>query len=166
MAKRKKAAPAKRYAYRTGSFGVPAQVAGEELSRIEQEYGCVRPKDVVNESREEEAPLHPAFEWDDEIAGELYRCDQAGRLLRCTYVVGESEEGKRAVTPAYLSVVVPEDGERGYVSTPRVMADDQMREFALKDVMAQLRGLANRNRHLHELAGVWEAIEAAASVPA
>jgi hypothetical protein len=42
-------------------LGVDAQTAGEELDRIRQEHGTLEPGTVVDESRPEEAPLHPAL---------------------------------------------------------------------------------------------------------
>ena len=46
---------------------IAAQVVGEELARIEAS-GELTPATVVEASRPETAPLHPAFEWDDPTA--------------------------------------------------------------------------------------------------
>lgn len=70
-------------------FGVDAQTAGEELDRIRQEHGTLEPGTVVDESRPEEAPLHPAFEWHDPKAAELYREHQATNLIKQVRVVVE-----------------------------------------------------------------------------
>jgi hypothetical protein len=68
-------------------LGVDAQTAGEELDRIRQEHGTLEPGTVVDESRPEEAPLHPAFEWCDPKAAELYREHQATHLIKQVRVV-------------------------------------------------------------------------------
>jgi len=44
--------------------------------------GILTPSAVVDEARPEDSPLHAAFEWDDSIAAEKYRLEQARRLLR------------------------------------------------------------------------------------
>ena len=55
------------YEFRNGAHikGVTADQAGDELARIYVEKGELTAPLVVDESRPEEAPLHPAFEWDD-----------------------------------------------------------------------------------------------------
>lgn len=53
------------YQYKVPYARVSAQTAGEELARIEKENGSLTPELVVDESRREEAPLHPVFEWDE-----------------------------------------------------------------------------------------------------
>jgi hypothetical protein len=68
-------------------LGVDAQTAGEELDRIRKEHGTLEPGTVVDESRPDEAPLHPAFEWHDPKAAELYREHQAKDLIKRVRVV-------------------------------------------------------------------------------
>jgi hypothetical protein len=68
-------------------LGVDAQTAGEELDRIRQEHGMLEPGTVVDESRPDEAPLHPAFEWCDPKAAELYREHQATNLIKQVRVI-------------------------------------------------------------------------------
>lgn len=74
-------------------YGVDAQTAGEELQRIKRVHGLVHPATVVDESRPEDAPLHPAFEWRDPVAAERFREYQASQLIRRVRVVPvESDE--------------------------------------------------------------------------
>ena len=68
-------------------LGVDAQTAGEELDRIRQEHGTLEPGTVVDESRPDEAPLHPVFEWCDPKAAELYREHQATHLIKQVRVI-------------------------------------------------------------------------------
>ena len=68
-------------------LGVDAQTAGEELDRIRQEHGTLEPGTVVDEARPDEAPLHPAFEWCDPKAAELYREHQATHLIKQVRVI-------------------------------------------------------------------------------
>lgn len=70
------------YEYKVPYTKVSAQEAGEELARIECEHGGLTPELVVDASREESAPLHPVFEWNDRKAAERYRIVQAGSLIR------------------------------------------------------------------------------------
>ena len=53
--------------------------------------GLLRPAAVVEAARDESSPLHGAFCWDDTKAAELYRLDQAQRLIRSFRVKIESD---------------------------------------------------------------------------
>ena len=77
-----------------GVIPVDAQTAGEELQRIYQEKGGLNPSDIVEESRNDSAPLHPCFEWDDEIAAEKYRQTQAMQIVRSIVTIQESDMEK------------------------------------------------------------------------
>lgn len=77
-------------------FNVDAQTVGNELERIKVSYGHVSPKAVVEEARPEDAPLHPAFEWRDEVAAGLYREHQATNLIRRVRVVAQPSQPRQA----------------------------------------------------------------------
>jgi hypothetical protein len=78
-------------------LGVDAQTAGEELDRIRKERGTLGPGAVVDESRPDEAPLHPVFEWCDPVAAEKYREHQATNLIRQVRVVVEPRPQREVV---------------------------------------------------------------------
>ena len=50
------------YMYVGRQWGVSAQIAGEELERIEARDGEITPRAVVDEARPEDSKLHNAFE--------------------------------------------------------------------------------------------------------
>ena len=82
---------------------VSAQTAGEEFERLYKAKGRLAPEDVVDASREETAPLHCCFEWNDEIAAEKYRIGQAGNIIRALVTV-EPEEPRAQETRAFVHV--------------------------------------------------------------
>lgn len=109
------------YKYRGGrGYGVPAQVAGEEFDRIASKFGVLQPKDVVDEARPDDAPLHPAFEWNDFAAAEQFRQSQAREMIREIVVV-------RPEAPPinqFVSVrMAPEDQQEGFRPGYYRMAD-------------------------------------------
>lgn len=60
-----------------------AQEIGDALARISAANGDrLRPEDIVEAARDPASPLHPFFEWDDQIAAEKYRVERARFLLR------------------------------------------------------------------------------------
>lgn len=105
-----------KYIARDGSSkvsGIPAQRVGAELEKIRKRTGRLETRDVVDAARPEGAPLHPAFTWDDEIAGENWRNWEARHLIRSVRVV--TEDGPE---PAFIHVSVKQDdkAERYYQS--------------------------------------------------
>lgn len=82
------------YNFRRGTEvdGIDAQTAGEELARITEHHGALTAAVVVDEARPDDAPLHPAFEWDDAVAAELHRQHQADTLIKAVQVIHEKDE--------------------------------------------------------------------------
>lgn len=64
----------------------------EVLSAIEQQ-GKVNPEALVDKARPADSPIHHLFEWDDVVAGERYRLEQARLYIaRIEYVAGPERE--------------------------------------------------------------------------
>jgi hypothetical protein len=83
-------------------YHVDATVARHELERINARDGGVSAPGVVQAARPAKAPLHPAFEWDNGVAGESWREHQARNLIRSIRIIGPS--GHEA--PMFVSVAV------------------------------------------------------------
>jgi len=134
--------------------GVPADVAGRELSRMARK-GEITARAVLNAARPEESPLHPAFEWDDAVAAELHREDQARLMLRSIRIVRDAEQESERV----FWHVATEDVD-SYVTTARVMSEPDLRDALMEECVKTLIGARRRYSELKELAPVWEAIDA------
>lgn len=119
---------------------VEAQDAGEELERINDKYGQTTASNVVDESRPEEAVLHEAFEWDDEVAAEEHRKTQARSLIKTVRVI-HPEKGEQ---PAFVHVSVL----KAYVPAQRVIEEPELMKSA-KD--GAIRRLHEAEKHLNEL---------------
>lgn len=150
------------YQWREGArFAVKAQTAGEELARIAKvdPKGRILPAVVVNESRPDEAPLHPIFEWNDFRAAELHRQEQARQIVRSVFVVHETKtEPDHGPVQVYVHVR-DDEGEGCYMTTSRVMSDDDLRAQAIADALALFKGVKRRFEHLSELRGIFAEIE-------
>ena len=84
--------------------GVKPQVIGSELTRIYTQDGEITTKGVVDAARPDEAPLHPAFEWDDGRAGELYREVQARNIIRNVETVKTDSTGEKQYVTAFAHI--------------------------------------------------------------
>jgi hypothetical protein len=138
-----------------GTGGVSAQAAGEEIQRIRDRDGFCEPEILVDESRPEEAPLHPAFDWDDPVAAERWRTHQARNLIRSIQVIEEDRE------PEIAFISVKTESGRGYVDTRTIAETPDLHQAAVAEAMASLRGWTRRYQHINELADVIAAVEVA-----
>lgn len=135
-----------------GIYSVDAQTAGEELSRIYEETGSLEPSKIVDESRDENAPLHPCFEWDDYIAAEKYREKQAEGIVRCLVTVVEDEERKDTVR-AFVHV------KKEYHPIDIVISNEDMTKELLEVALRELRAFKRKYETLSELKPVFDAID-------
>lgn len=65
---------------------VSAEIAGKVFDELSAK-DALTPQNLVDVSRPEEAPLHKEFEWNDTIAAEEYRKEQARCLIRHLTIV-------------------------------------------------------------------------------
>lgn len=131
-------------------IGVEAQVAGEELERINEKHGGLHPEHVVKESKPKTAPLHECFTWNDTKAGEQWRLQEARNLIRCVHVVSEKGEDQGAAF-VNVSVVDPEDESSNHVYLPvgTVVVDAELFASAVAGLTAKVSGLKKALSDLH-----------------
>ena len=123
------------FTFRKGNriTGVDAQKAGLELDRIQQKYGAIKPKIVVDEARPDDAPLHPVFEWNDVVAAEEWRVHTARNLVRSVQVITSDKQ----VEPVYVSVQAP-NNEREYQPMSVVVQTVDMYASAVYEAQCRL----------------------------
>ena len=130
----------------------------EALEEIAAKHnGILRPADVVDEARAENSPLHNAFEWDDTVAAEAYRIEQAKELIRVQVVViGDNPEPVRAFVNL-RRFRGTDDG--GYRIMARVLNDRELLAELKKDAAQELLAFQQKYARIQELAGVFAAAE-------
>lgn len=116
----------------------------EELQQIYNRHGSLTPKGVVAEARDPQHALHNHFEWDDSIAGEKYREQQAAVLIRSVRIVYReaSEEGPKRTVRAFQSV--PTSTGYEYRPTSEVAEDPVAREVVLAQMRREWKALQAR----------------------
>lgn len=152
--------------------GIAAPVAASALATIYQRDGAVTATAVVDTARAEASPLHAAFEWNDEVAGEKYRESQAEHLMRSLVVVYRKPDGEPTQPTRYLVKVRGRDGEEvereevatalaphNYVPVQRVMDDADLRHRYVRQAYGELTAWRRRYQGIAELAAVFEAID-------
>ena len=136
------------YKWRQGlrlAKAIDANTGADELARINRQYGALTAVAVVDESRDEDAVLHLAFEWDDEKAGEWYRHDQARRLIRSLVVVNDDSEHREYV-------LVSNEKSTQYVSSELAVRSPDVFADALGRLESRMRDMQESIREFEQLA--------------
>ncbi len=123
------------FTYREGArvSGVPAEVVGAELERLRR-AGSLTSSAVVDAARDPDAPLHPAFTWDDEVAGEKWRLVQARNLIRA--VVVPSGDGRPRNLYVHISRTDEAEGE--YRTLDTIISQPDAYVLALAEAQRRL----------------------------
>jgi len=147
------------YGWRSGSrVNLDAQLAGEALARLQKgKNDLLEPADIVNAARDAKSVLHPHFEWDDTVAAEAYRCDQARELVRSLTV--DVSRSNLEAKPVRAFVNVEAGGERGYVSTVTAMSSQELRQQVIAKAWAELEAWRRRHAELTELGRIFSMID-------
>lgn len=110
--------------------------------------GVLRPTDVVGAARDPKSVLHGEFEWDDTVAAERFRIDQA-RTLISSVSVTVVDETRVLQTVAYVRDPDAAPHDQGYVRTVDLRDDEaKAREALLNEIsraaayLARVRSLA------------------------
>lgn len=142
------------YKFAEGSIHhIPAQVAGEILNRMGEE-GRLTPRNVVEEARPEDSPLHPEFDWDDAIAAEKWREKQAHLLIATTILVKEEQEKAGTVRAFFVTTQ-----KCVYEPINLIMQDETKKSVLLENAKRELIAFKKKYAILTELTGVFDAID-------
>lgn len=125
------------------------------------------PAIVLKAAQSKKSLLHSHFCWDDTEAAELWRLDQASRLIRRVKVTYEIAPERTVRVRAFYNVTPnAEEGEEASdeespaaVYVPLNAAMGEYREQVLARATAELRMMRNKYAHLTQLADVWDAID-------
>lgn len=143
------------YQWRVSKYTVTAQAAAQELQRIERLHQSLRPRDVVEASRDPGAPLHACFTWDDTSAAEKLRRREAADLIRNLQV---STLGCPPVN-AFQSVRDGKTQRRGYRSVSLVLSDPSLRDQPSQEARRAVRVAIDRHGSISALTGAYRAVE-------
>lgn len=161
------------YAWKPGArVGVKPDVAMAAFRAIYDANGGITPADVVAHAVSTASPFHGEFEWDDPIAADAFRADQARYLLRSLVVVVRRADGT-ATDPvrAVVSVAPDDDGgedenptafaPRTFIPVSAAMGEEEQRRRQVLAAFRELQHWRRRYRSIEAFARVFEAIDAA-----
>lgn len=134
-----------------GIFKADPNAVYDELQTLGDKF---TPADVVDLARNEESALHSCFEWDNALAAEEWRRNQAQLLIRMIVFVDEKKD-----EPTNVRVLVS-TGERTGEYTPTRLIVQNADEYKalLERAMAELRAFKEKYKMLKELDYIFELI--------
>lgn len=125
-----------KYCWSSAGYKADADKVGKELEIIEEREELTR-EAVVEYAKDKNSELYKCFEWDDKIAGEKYRLEQATKVLTSIAIVLDEEPKK--VTRMYVSIR-NDNEKREYKNIISVLENDddykQLLSKAKKDFIS------------------------------
>lgn len=140
------------YEFKKGSYiSGDAQAAGEMCEKLAAE-GRLTAEQFVEENRPEGAPMHGAFDWDNDIAADKWRLHQARHIIASLEIRVEEKPPVRAFFNITRS-------EPTYSHIESILQRPDETELLLKTALAELTAFRKKYANLKELAGVFAAID-------
>ena len=118
-------------------ISVDAGTAGAVMDGLEQR-GALTAKNLVDESRPAEAPLHNEFEWDDVKAAEEYRLQQARHIINCLLI---EDDAQQETVRAFFNLA---ESAPEYRSIRTIMADETQSETLLQMAIQELQAFERK----------------------
>ena len=150
------------YSWKSGvQFPVKAQVAADTIKKLQAAIGRddITAKELLDASRDENAPLHSCFEWDDSIAAEHFRVYQARKLIGSIEIVIQRDESETISTRAFVNVKPQTPTQQGqFVGITFAMENPDYRQQVLKNALNELESFQRKYSVYSELTTVFKAI--------
>lgn len=123
--------------------------------------GNLYPEDVVEASRPKDALLHNVFTWDNQLAAEKYRIEQARNAIRHLVVVYKTSKDQHPKqTRLYISVSQKEERKnRPYLPVHEIARDAETKEAVVRRAWMDLLAWKAKYSALTEFLDIHRAIE-------
>jgi hypothetical protein len=115
------------------------------------------PELVLDAARDEDHPLHASFEWDDSVAAEKYREEQAGRMIRASHYVTFLKEQDEEPVSVRTYISVP-GGQGQYQERPKALKRINVRTDFIERKLKTLQSWCNETVDIEELGAIRKSI--------
>lgn len=131
-----------------------AEVLGQVIAGL-ADNGVVKAEALVDAARPVTSPAHDYFEWDDGVAAEKYRLEQAGYYVRSIEIIHpEYHEPVRAFHNVHMTV--NDESVRGYARLEIVESQEELLVQVIAEAKAELVGWKRRYSFYKKLRDVAE----------
>ena len=144
------------YEWKTASYiKADANIAGKQCEELEKTVGLTA-KNLLDANRDESAPLHNEFEWNDGIAAEKYRENQARHIIACLCVKAETVNGKQSEPVRAFLKTAPESE---YQSLNVILQSADSHVAMLSMALRELEVFRKKYEMLAELKPLFDVME-------
>lgn len=126
----------------------------DALLEVRAQAGKLTPLTVLDAARDPKHPLHSRFEWDDSVAAEAYRREQAHQLIQVVNLNYRTGDGTTKTIRAFHAVRT--ETEYVYEPAEAVVADEFQRQLVLRDMERDWKTLKKRYQNFREF---WTLVE-------
>lgn len=133
-------------------FRGDAQKCYDEVQTLGEQY---TPAQVLELARNPGTELHKCFTWDDSIAAERWRLQQARQVCSSFTVIIEKEEGK----PQSFRMIQHDSEERVYRPISLTVRNQDQYASLLKQAKAELAAFKRRYKSITELEDLIDEID-------
>jgi hypothetical protein len=122
----------------------------DQLQAVYDKYNQLTPELVVQEAANPASPLHSRFEWDDTVAAEAWRREQAHRLIQRVKVVYREADDKNAAKSVRAFHAVRTEIGHAYEPVEKVARDPFLAQLVMRDMEREWKTLKRRYSDFHE----------------
>jgi Ran GTPase-activating protein (RanGAP) involved in mRNA processing and transport len=132
----------------------------KRLTELAAQRGGLSVRDIINEARRKDSPIHGEFEWDKAKAHAIYLENRARQLIRDWYVTKSIGVEEVVRVRRMVSLAVPgAPPSRRYHMLESVLTDEVQTAAMLQDALRELSSFKRKYRHLSALSDVMQAID-------
>ena len=147
------------YSWVNYNFPVPASIVGEECEKIEKKNGAVTANALVDSARAKSSMIHELFEWDDKVAGEQWRLQQAKVVLSCLKITMKTEDDQPPKKVRAFINTNPERSKGIYMNIEDALSNEESRAGVLIRARRELNSFLDKYSDIDELKDVIKTIK-------
>lgn len=136
-------------------YSADAQKCMDEIFEICHDIGSALPSDILDKAKDEETELHKCFTWDDSVAAEKYRLQEARKLVTLMVI----KEDPAPVERPEIRVFYKTYDNSGYKPTELIFKQDDEYNELLKRAQRELRAFKAKYSMLREFDEIFALID-------
>ena len=142
-----------------GLVKASAEVTGKVCKDLIDSDGAVTPKRLVEVSKPKDAPLHDEFEWNNTIAGQKYREEQARQIIKNVVIIQISEEEEKPKqikcwVNSDRAFVPTDERQHKYLTIDTALSNSEWRDNLIKAAKRDMVSFIAKYKRLNELANI------------
>lgn len=130
------------------------------LARLKKltKRGSLTTETVLDDAKNPTSPLHNQFEWDNAVAGQRYRVEQARKLIRSIRLV-VTDDKRQLTTIAYVRDPDKDQDEPGYIAVGTLRSNKEKARRALINELKRAEACLQRAYDVADSLGLSSDVE-------